>query len=74
VRPGELFHPDPAEQVILADRLQEGRVVGGDVPADHPDYLVVAVASGDEPALAPDQLRHRPSPSLSEQRMAKMLA
>jgi hypothetical protein len=32
------------------------------VPPDHPDHLVLAVAAGDEPALAPDQLRHYASP------------
>ena len=28
-----LFHPDPAEQVLPADRIQQGRMVGGHVPA-----------------------------------------
>jgi len=49
-----LFDPDPAEQVLPADRVQEGRMVAGHVPPDHPDNLVIAVASGHEPALASD--------------------
>jgi hypothetical protein len=53
-----LFHLDPAGQVLPADRFQQGRMVGGHVSPDHPDHLVVAIASGDEPAFAPDQL-HR---------------
>jgi hypothetical protein len=36
-------------------------MVGGHVPADHADYLIIAVASGDEPALASDQLHLRTS-------------
>ena len=56
-----LFDPDPAEQVIPADPVQEGRMVGGHVPADHPDHLVIAVAAGDEAALASDQLHPRTS-------------
>jgi len=57
-----LFGLDPAEQVLSADCGQQGRMVGGQVPPDHPDHLVLAVAAGHEPALAPDQLRHRASP------------
>jgi rhodanese-related sulfurtransferase len=34
-----LFRLDPADQILLADRLQQGRMVGGQVPADHPDHL-----------------------------------
>src|SRR5260370_27105207 len=67
-RPGDLpdsvhvlFRLDPAEQVLPADRVQQGRMVGGHVPPDHPDHLVIAIASGHEPALASDQLGHRAS-------------
>ena len=55
----ELFDPDPAEQVILTDPVQEGRMVGGHVPTDHPDHLIIVIASGDEPALASDELHSR---------------
>jgi len=34
-------------------------MVGGQVAADHPYHLVVAIASGDESALASDQLHSR---------------
>ena len=70
-----LLDPDPAEQVLPADRIHEGRMIGGHVSPDHPDHLVFVIASGHEPALAPDQLRHRSSPSsFYGQRKAKMLA
>jgi DNA-binding SARP family transcriptional activator len=39
-------------------------VVGGHVPPDDSDHLVIATASGHEPALASDQLRHRTSNSV----------
>src|SRR5579859_1999778 len=55
---------DPAGHVLLADRLQEGRVVGGQVPANYPDHLVIAVAAGHEPAFAPDHL-HLAPPALA---------
>lgn len=60
--PSRLFGLDPAEQVLPADRGQEGRMVAGHMPPDRPDHLVVAIAAGHESALAPDQLRHRASP------------
>ena len=60
--PVRLFGLDPAEQVLPADCLQQGRMVAGHMPPDHPDHLVIAIAAGHEPALAPDQLRHRASP------------
>jgi hypothetical protein len=70
-----LFSLDPAKQVVPADRVQQGRVVGGHVPPDHPDHLVVAIAPGHEPALASDQFRHRSlPPSFYLQRNATMLA
>ena len=53
-----LLEPDPTEQILPADSVEEGRVVGRHVIADVPDHLVIGVTSGDEPALAPDQLRH----------------
>ena len=36
-------------------------MIGGHVAPDHPDDLVVAIAAGYEPALAPDCLGHRSS-------------
>src|SRR5260370_3336754 len=36
-------------------------MVAGHVPPDRPDHLVITIAAGHEPALASDQLRHRPS-------------
>ena len=54
-----LFRLDPADQVIPADRFQQGWMVGGHVPADHPDHLVIVIAAGHVPALASDQLHHR---------------
>ena len=56
-----LFRLDPADQVLPADRVQQGRMVGGHVPPDHPDHLVIAIAAGHEPAFAPDQLHPRAS-------------
>src|SRR5690242_19495589 len=50
-----LFRLDPARQVLPADCVQQRWVVGGHVPPDHPDYLVIAVAAGDVPAFASDQ-------------------
>jgi hypothetical protein len=47
------------------------------VPADLPDDLVIAVAPGYVPALAPDELHRRasvPLPWLCPQRSARMLA
>jgi SARP family transcriptional regulator, regulator of embCAB operon len=38
-------------------------VVGGHMPADQPNHLVIAFASGYEPAFASDQLGHLPSHS-----------
>src|SRR5258707_15811802 len=57
-----LFGHDPAEQVVPADGVPEGGVVAGHAAPDVPVYLVVAVSSGYEPALASDQLRHRAPP------------
>ena len=51
-----LFRLDPAGQLLSADRFQQGRMVGGQVPSDHPDHLVIAIAAGYEPAFASDQL------------------
>jgi hypothetical protein len=36
-------------------------MVGGQVPADLPDHLVIAIAPGHEPALASDELHPRTS-------------
>ena len=36
-------------------------MIASHVPPDHPDYLVIALAAGHEPALAPDQLHLAPS-------------
>src|SRR4051794_27283265 len=58
-----LFDLDPAEQVLPADGLEEGRVVGGHVLADDGDHLIVVLTSGDEPALASDQSGHREPPT-----------
>src|SRR5262249_44488481 len=52
---------DPADQVLPADLLQQSRVVGGHVPPDHPDHLVIIIASGHEPAFASDQPHSRAS-------------
>jgi len=30
-------------------------MVAGHMPPDHPDHVVIAIAAGHEPALAPDQ-------------------
>jgi hypothetical protein len=54
-----LFHVDPAEKVLPADALEEGRMVGGHVPADGGDHLIVGVAPGDIAALASDDPGHR---------------
>ena len=51
-----LFRLNPAEQVLLTDRLEKSGMVAGHVPADHPDNLVIAVGPGHVPALAPDEL------------------
>jgi hypothetical protein len=51
---GELFDPDPAEQVFPAHRVQQDGMVGGHVPPDRPDDLVIVIAAGHEPAFAPD--------------------
>jgi len=70
-----LFRLDPADQVLPADRFQQGRMVGAQVPPDHPDHLIIAIAAGDEPAFAPDQFHPRASCSgCSAQRNARMLA
>jgi hypothetical protein len=57
-----LFGLDPAEQVVPADRIQQGWMVSSHVAPDHSDHLVIAIAPGYEPALASDQLRHRNLP------------
>jgi len=45
------------------------------VPPDHPDHLIIAIASGHEPAFASDQLHPRASYSgCLPQRNARMLA
>jgi len=50
-------------------------MVGGHVPPDDSDHLVVAIAPGHEPALASDQFRHRSLlPSFHLQRNATILA
>src|SRR5882757_3036610 len=54
-----LLHLDPAEQVLLPDRLQEGGMVGFHVRADRVDHLVVGVASSHVPAFASDDPCHR---------------
>ena len=73
--PGRLFGLDPAEQVVPADRIQQGWMVGSHMAPDHPDHLVIAIAPGHEPALASDQLCHRNlPPSFYQQRNATMLA
>jgi hypothetical protein len=70
-----LFRLDPADQVVLADRSQQGWMVGGHVPPDRPDHLVIAVAAGHEPAFASDELHPRASyPGCLPQRNARMLA
>ena len=70
-----LFRLDPADQVVPADRFQQGRMVGGHVPPDHPDHLVIAIAAGHEPAFASDQLHpHTLLLWLQPQRNARMLA
>src|SRR5208282_5952013 len=56
-----LFDLNPAGQILAADSAEERGVVCGHVAADHPDYLVIAVTSGNEPALATDEFRHRSS-------------
>ena len=74
LRPG-LFCLDPADQILAADGFQQGWMIGGYVPPDHPDQLVIAVAAGHEPAFASDQLHPRASCSArSPQRNARMLA
>src|SRR5271166_2960139 len=66
---------DPADQILPADRLQQGRMDGSHVPPDHPDHLVIAIAAGHEPAFASDQLHPRASYSgCLPQRNARMLA
>src|SRR5690348_2090240 len=47
-----LFGLDPAEQVLLADRLEQRGVVAGHVPPNEPDDPVVVVAPCHVPALA----------------------
>ena len=59
-----LFRLDPADQVIAADRFQQGWMVGGHVPPDHPDHLVIAIAAGHVTAFASDQL-HLAPPTLA---------
>src|SRR5579862_7235947 len=70
-----LLRLDPADQVVPADRLQQGRVVGRHVPADHAYHLVVVVAAGDEPALTSDQFHpHASCSGWPGQRNARILA
>jgi hypothetical protein len=57
-----LLDLDPAEQVVAADRVQNGRMVGSHVIANDTDHQVIAVATRHEAALAADELRHRSSP------------
>ena len=72
---GVLFRVDPADQILLADRIQQGRMVGGHVPPDHPDHLVIVIAARHVPAFASDQLHPRASYSgCLAQRNARMLA
>ena len=59
-----LFRLDPADQVLPADPFQQGRMVGSEVPPDHPDHLVIVIATGHEPAFASDQL-HLAPPTLA---------
>jgi hypothetical protein len=68
-----LFDLDPAEQVLLAHGIQQGRMVGRHMPADQPNDLVIAIASGHEPTFASDQLRHWTSLPFDAQRIATML-
>src|SRR5437868_11303355 len=58
------FRLDPADQIVPADRFQQGRMVGSHVPPDHPDHLVIVIAAGHEPAFASDQL-HLAPPTLA---------
>ena len=70
-----LFGLDPADQVLPADRFQQGRMVGGHMPADHPDHLVIAIAAGHEPAFASDQFHpHASCSGCLPERNARMLA
>jgi hypothetical protein len=68
-----LFDLDPAEQVLLAHGIQQGRMVGRHMPADQPNDLVIAIASGHESTFASDQLRHWTSLPFDAQRIATML-
>jgi hypothetical protein len=50
-------------------------MVGGYVPPDHPDHLVIAIAARHEAAFASDQFHPRASCSgCPSQRNARMLA
>ena len=50
-------------------------MVGGHVPPDHSDHLVIAIAAGHEPAFASDELhRHASYSGCLPQRNARMLA
>jgi hypothetical protein len=40
-----LFRLDPADQVLPANRFQQSRMVGGHVPPDRPDDLVLTIAT-----------------------------
>jgi len=66
---------DPAQQVFLADSIEQGRVVGSYMTAKDADDLVVLVTAGHEPALASDQLHsHRLPSGLDRPHIAKILA
>src|SRR4029077_15674939 len=54
-----LFRLDPAAQVVGADAVDPGWVVGGHVRSDDSDHLVIAVPVGHVSALAPDGFGHR---------------
>jgi DNA-binding SARP family transcriptional activator len=58
-----LFDLNPAQQVLLAYGVEEGRVVGSHMAPNDIDDLVISIASGHKPAFASDQLRHRSSHS-----------
>jgi hypothetical protein len=70
-----LFRLDPADHVIPADGVKQRRMIGGYVPPDYLDYLVIAAATGNEPAFAADQLHRYPFlPWSFTKRNARMLA
>jgi hypothetical protein len=56
-----LLDLDPGEEVLSADRVEEGWMVGRHMAPDSPDDVVIAVATSYEPAFASDRLCHRTS-------------